>query len=102
MTDDLEIENYQAEIEDGIPAPETRSRGSKYPIARLKIGQSIWFPAKSAAKVKGLRNTLMAAARVAKPQIFMTARPEMGEIKGKKVHGVRVWRLADRHTGGKK
>lgn len=101
MTTD-DTDNYQPKIEDDVPIPSDRSRGSKYPIARLKVGQSFWFPAKSEGSVKGLRNTLMAAGRVAKPPIPLTARVEEKEIKGKTVYGVRVWRVADRHPVGKK
>lgn len=89
-------------IEDDIEIPPTRALGggSKYPISRLKVGQSFFVRDVDPKRVSGVRNTLAAAAR--KVGYAVTSRARTEKIKGKEVFGVRVWRIQDRHPVTKK
>lgn len=76
-------------IESNIPLPPIertgRPRGSKYPFARMKVGDSVFFGKKSPTVVR-------AAIRAMRDHI-KTARFATRKVTENGVTGLRVWRI---------
>ena len=68
------------EIESDVPMPQSHSRGSSYPLAQLKVGES--FLIEGTRTANAVRSTFYARCKVL--GIAILAR----EVDG----GVRVWR----------
>lgn len=86
------------EIESNVPVPAVtrRARGSAYPFADMKVGDSFFVGTKDDADDQRAVNRITAAAR-----IFRKSNPQLAELRilarpiteGDKA-GVRVWRVA--------
>ncbi len=86
-------------IEDDVKMPPSkRMMMSKYPLARLKVGQSFFVPGTGNGRreVDGISSTIRATAR--RHEIAIETRVLTEKYKGKETRGVRVWRVADRHA----
>ena len=91
------VADFEVVVESGIPVPERKSlrefakkRESKYPVAKLEVGQSFWVPSEKSLSLRGT------AARHKKlnPGFEYTVRSEVRTSPdGVETVGVRVYRL---------
>ncbi len=90
------IEFEISDPEDHPVPPSTRGGFSKYPLSRLKPGQSFFVPTKDLGEARRLRNSVGHVARKAKIPIRQVP---VTEKKGTRdQHGLRVWRLHEQHA----
>lgn len=91
------VADFEVVVESGIPVPERKSlrefakkRESKYPVAKLEVGQSFWVPKAKSLSARGT------ASRFKKqnPEWEYTVRVEgRTNAEGVVESGVRVYRL---------
>ena len=77
------MSRYLFEIESGIPMP--RKRGSKYPWAAMKIGDSFFVPDRPGVR----RNPIRAGASIQTRKSGYKVKYKTRKVDG----GMRVWRV---------
>ncbi len=79
-------------IESGIPLPEDQRSQTSYPFAKMKVGDSIFFPLRADDNAQRMKNRLAQASRgfgkKQEPEWKFVIRYRLEN----EISGVRIWR----------